>query len=239
MVGRQTPILAVIVPLILVFVVDGRRGLRQTWLPAPRRRRVLRARPVRRRQLHLGPAGRHRRRAGLRRGRGRAAAVVARRGHREPTSAGGRDALAAAGTRRRPGWGRAGRASGHGRGLGWWPRGVVDARSPRPDAEVAKAYAPYLVIIAIFSVGQHPGGEGVARRGPSPSSSRGRASTCATPAGEPVASTDLHVQLAARRRDPDDLRRHHHGADPEGVAGPGCEDVRRRRTSSSSARSSR
>ncbi len=34
MVGRQTPILAVIVPLILVFVVDGKRGVRRTWLPA-------------------------------------------------------------------------------------------------------------------------------------------------------------------------------------------------------------
>jgi lactate permease len=34
MVGRQTPILAIFVPLVLVFVVDGRRGLRQTWLPA-------------------------------------------------------------------------------------------------------------------------------------------------------------------------------------------------------------
>jgi lactate permease len=31
MVGRQTPILAVIVPLMLVALVDGRRGLRQTW----------------------------------------------------------------------------------------------------------------------------------------------------------------------------------------------------------------
>jgi lactate permease len=31
MVGRQTPILAVFVPLVLVFVVDGKRGLRQTW----------------------------------------------------------------------------------------------------------------------------------------------------------------------------------------------------------------
>src|SRR3954454_8948386 len=31
MVGRQTPLLALIVPLILVFIVDGRRGLRQTW----------------------------------------------------------------------------------------------------------------------------------------------------------------------------------------------------------------
>ncbi|MEX0427336.1 L-lactate permease [Nocardioides sp. DS6] len=34
MVGRQTPILAVIVPLFLVLIVDGRRGLAQTWLPA-------------------------------------------------------------------------------------------------------------------------------------------------------------------------------------------------------------
>ncbi|MBO0868209.1 MAG: L-lactate permease [Micromonosporaceae bacterium] len=33
-VGRQTPILALFVPLALVFIVDGRRGVRQTWLPA-------------------------------------------------------------------------------------------------------------------------------------------------------------------------------------------------------------
>ncbi|MFI1535297.1 L-lactate permease [Streptomyces anandii] len=31
MVGRQTPLLALFVPLILVFMVDGRRGVRQTW----------------------------------------------------------------------------------------------------------------------------------------------------------------------------------------------------------------
>ncbi|HEX5782803.1 MAG TPA: L-lactate permease, partial [Solirubrobacteraceae bacterium] len=31
MVGRQTPFLAVIVPLILIGMVDGRRGIRQTW----------------------------------------------------------------------------------------------------------------------------------------------------------------------------------------------------------------
>ena len=31
MVGRQTPILAVFVPFILVGMIDGRRGLRQTW----------------------------------------------------------------------------------------------------------------------------------------------------------------------------------------------------------------
>jgi lactate permease len=31
MVGRQTPFLALIVPLVLVFMVDGSRGIRQTW----------------------------------------------------------------------------------------------------------------------------------------------------------------------------------------------------------------
>src|SRR3954471_17029151 len=31
MVGRQTPLLALVVPFILVAMVDGRRGLRQTW----------------------------------------------------------------------------------------------------------------------------------------------------------------------------------------------------------------
>jgi lactate permease len=31
MVGRQTPLLALVVPLILVGMVDGRRGVRQTW----------------------------------------------------------------------------------------------------------------------------------------------------------------------------------------------------------------
>jgi lactate permease len=30
-VGRQTPVLALFVPLALVFMVDGRRGIRQTW----------------------------------------------------------------------------------------------------------------------------------------------------------------------------------------------------------------
>jgi lactate permease len=31
MAGRQTPLIALLVPLLLVFIVDGRRGLRQTW----------------------------------------------------------------------------------------------------------------------------------------------------------------------------------------------------------------
>jgi len=34
MVGRQTPLLALFVPLVLVGIVDGRRGVRQTWVSA-------------------------------------------------------------------------------------------------------------------------------------------------------------------------------------------------------------
>ncbi len=33
-VGRQTPVLALFVPLVLVFLVDGRRGVREAWVPA-------------------------------------------------------------------------------------------------------------------------------------------------------------------------------------------------------------
>lgn len=34
MVGRQTPLLALVVPVLLVALVDGRRGLRETWVAA-------------------------------------------------------------------------------------------------------------------------------------------------------------------------------------------------------------
>jgi len=31
MVGRQTPVLAIVIPLVLLWIVDGRRGISQTW----------------------------------------------------------------------------------------------------------------------------------------------------------------------------------------------------------------
>lgn len=31
MVGRQTPFLALLIPFVLVFMTDGRRGLREAW----------------------------------------------------------------------------------------------------------------------------------------------------------------------------------------------------------------
>ena len=158
MVGRQTPILAVVVPLILVFVVDGRRGVRADLAAgAVCRARLRRSRsssppttsPCRSTDIVAsllaagcrGPAaaglaarrGAHRR-AG-RRARSRAAPASRRR--RPAARAGGGSAAAPAG--RRPAAAGAGRRAGRGR-----------------PTEVATAYAPYLVIIAIFSITNIP-----------------------------------------------------------------------------------
>ena len=137
MVGRQTPILAVVVPLVLVLVVDGKRGLRQTWLPA----------------LVCGVA------FGLAQfvaanyisvpladivaSLAAAAAVVlllrawqpAEVLHAEPSKA------------------RTPAGAGVGAGAG----STADDTPVRDSgAEVARAYAPYLVIIAIFSITNIP-----------------------------------------------------------------------------------
>ena len=97
MVGRQTPLLAVVVPLILVLVVDGRRGLRQTWLPRVVCGLAFAVAQFVGLQLHLGAAHRHHRLAGRgRRRRAAAAGLAARRGAhrradrrpREPVSVG-------------------------------------------------------------------------------------------------------------------------------------------------------
>ena len=61
MVGRQTPLLGLIVPFILVAIVDGRRGIRQVWPVRRGRRTRLRPRPVHVLELHLGRADGHRR----------------------------------------------------------------------------------------------------------------------------------------------------------------------------------
>ncbi len=77
MVGRQTPILSVFVPLLpgLRRRPQARHPRRLAGRPAVWRR--VRLRPVRRVQLHLGPADRHLRLAAVRRGRRAAAAGLA------------------------------------------------------------------------------------------------------------------------------------------------------------------
>ena len=83
MVGRQTPILALLVPFVMVFVIDGRRGLREAWPAALVAGADLRAGAVRRLQLRQLPADRHPGLAGLgRRCRGADADLVSRRDRR-------------------------------------------------------------------------------------------------------------------------------------------------------------
>jgi lactate permease len=170
MVGRQTPILALVVPLVLVYVVDGRRGLRQTWLPAvvaglafgvaqfvgsnyisvqltdiiaslfSAAAVVVLLRvwtPVESPVLSDAPEGE---------------SIGAGAGSRSATGAalggGGRyrtSGVAGGGTGETSG-GHGGTASTQGGGAGG-PGAVQDTRG-----DVAKAYAPYAIIIAIFAV---------------------------------------------------------------------------------------
>ncbi|GGS83496.1 L-lactate permease [Streptomyces griseoviridis] len=124
-VGRQTPLLALIVPLLLVGLVDGRRGLRETWVPA----------------LVCGAAF--------------AAAQFAASNYVSAQLADiaaalvGAGALVAVPHARRPA-GEPVRASVL---TGVRAEGL-DARDPA--REVARAYAPYALIVVVFSVAQLP-----------------------------------------------------------------------------------
>ena len=117
MVGRQTPLLALFVPLILVGMVDGRRGVRGRLAGRDGRRPGVRHRPVRVLELHLGRADRHRRLAAVGRRDGRASCASGSRrsrcsaraaAARRPAIAGAAAADAAheAAVRRREGTGR-------------------------------------------------------------------------------------------------------------------------------------
>ncbi|CAL9438441.1 L-lactate permease [Streptomyces sp. enrichment culture] len=124
-VGRQTPLLALVVPLVLVALVDGRRGLRETWVPAVACGAAF--------ALAQFAASNH------------VSAQLADIG----AALAGAGALAAAAHARVP-------AAGAVRA-----RVPTGARSGEPDAddprgEVLRAYAPYALIVAVFSVAQIP-----------------------------------------------------------------------------------
>ncbi|MFH8349408.1 L-lactate permease [Streptomyces sp. NPDC018045] len=124
-VGRQTPLLALVVPLLLVFLVDGRRGLRETWAPALAcglafaAVQFAAANHVSAQLADIGAAL-----AG-------AAALVAVPGARRPASAPVRAAVLT-GVRSED----------------------LDVRDSRAD--VVRAYAPYALIVAVFSLAQIP-----------------------------------------------------------------------------------
>ncbi|WP_327355628.1 L-lactate permease [Streptomyces sp. NBC_01304] len=124
-VGRQTPLLALVVPLLLVVLVDGRRGLRETWLPALACgfafavAQFAASNYVSAQLADIGAAL-----AG-------AAALVAVPSARKPAAETVRAAV-----------------------LTGVRSDDLDAEDPRP--EVLRAYAPYALIVAVFSVAQIP-----------------------------------------------------------------------------------
>lgn len=139
MVGRQTPILAMIVPLALVAIVDGRRGVRETWPVAVICGLVFGVAQFATSNFLSVPL------ADVVASLLSAAAVVAmvrvwrpRNSYREPA------VVASAGGGRGTTGGSVGTAGDADR-----PVGGHDSR-----ADVVKAYAPYAIIIAVFVVCQ-------------------------------------------------------------------------------------
>ncbi|MEU8982355.1 L-lactate permease [Streptomyces sp. NPDC048309] len=124
-VGRQTPLLALVVPLLLVGLVDGRRGLRETWVPA----------------LVCGVAF--------------AAAQFAASNYVSAqladigASLAGAAALVAVPHARRP-------AAEPVRAAVLTGVRSEDLDEEDPRSEVVRAYAPYALIVVIFSVAQIP-----------------------------------------------------------------------------------
>ena len=143
MVGRQTPLLALIVPLILVGMVDGTRGIRQAWPAAVVGGLTFAVGAVRLLELHLGRAHRHRRLAAVRRLDRRARAGLAARASR---------CAARPARRTRPAIAGAAVADAAHRGRGPAQGG---RRRATPTREIAAAFAPYLFIIVVFALAQY------------------------------------------------------------------------------------
>ena len=152
MVGRQTPILALIVPLILVGMVDGGRGVRQAWPAAvvggftfalgqfvcsnyvSVELTDIVASLLVRRLDRAAAAGLEAVRAAARRGPAAAARSPRSPAPRSPT----RPTSARSSARR--------------------------ATATTPPAEILAAFAPYLIIIAVFSLAQLGPDQGLPRR---------------------------------------------------------------------------
>ncbi|MGA4841516.1 L-lactate permease [Streptomyces sp. G45] len=124
-VGRQTPLLALVVPLLLVALVDGRRGLRETWVPA----------------LACGVA--------FAAAQFAAATYVSAQLADIGAALAGAGALAAVPAARRP-------AAEPVRAAVLTGARGEDLDRVDPRSEVARAYAPYALIVAVFSAAQIP-----------------------------------------------------------------------------------
>jgi lactate permease len=163
MVGRQTPLLGVFVPLALVFIIDGKRGVRQTWpgaivcgvvfavaqfavsnyLSAPLTDIVASLLSAGAMVLFLRvwqPA------EGYTESGPEAVAETGPGSAAEAVAGAGRQAATATIRRQGPGGDRSPAAGGTGEG----------PEERDSTAEVWRAYAPYLIIIAVFALAQIP-----------------------------------------------------------------------------------
>jgi lactate permease len=176
MVGRQTPILAIFVPLILVLVVDGRRGVRQTWLPAIVCGFAFAVSQYVAANFISVPL------ADIIAALGGALAVVVLSRVWQPAEVITADAEAIRENAQRVGGDAGGASTG----------GVaVDQGGPVRDSgsEVAKAYAPYLIIIAIFSIVNIPAVKAFFAEEPWTVIFSWPGLEVLNPAGEPVSTT--------------------------------------------------
>jgi len=155
-VGRQTPVLAVIVPLVLVFMVDGKRGVRQVWPVALLAGLVFGIAQFVSANYISTPL------TDIIASLVAAAAIVAFLRVWQPAHvlAGERLSDEAVSERMAKATGgsvqqkaRTGTGGGS-RGGASTADGGSGAAHPDSAAEVARAYAPYLIIIAVFSLAQ-------------------------------------------------------------------------------------
>ncbi|MCH1866798.1 L-lactate permease [Nocardioides sp. CFH 31398] len=176
MVGRQTPILAIFVPLILVLVVDGKRGVKQTWLPAIVCGVAFAISQYVAANFISVPL------ADIIAALGGALAVVVLSRVWQPAETITADAEAIRENAQRVGGDAGGASTG----------GVaVDQGGPVTDSgsEVAKAYAPYLIIIAIFSIVNIPAVKAFFAEEPWTVVFSWPGLEVLNPAGEPVSTT--------------------------------------------------
>ncbi len=166
LVGHQTPVLALFVPLALVFIIDGKRGLKQTWLPAlvcgvafaiaqwltatyfSVQLTDIVAALVSALAVVVLLRVWHPTESYVETG-----AEEDAPGRRPSSAASSRSSASSGGSPSAPSGGVAARGTGNRPGTETATSSETVVDTP---AEVAKAYAPYLVIIAIFSLVQIP-----------------------------------------------------------------------------------
>ena len=155
-VGRQTPVLAVIVPLVLVFMVDGKRGVRQVWPVALLAGLVFGIAQFVSANYISTPL------TDIIASLVSAAAIVAFLRVWQPAHVLAGERLGDEAVSERMAKATGGSVQQKARtGTGGGSRGGASAAdggsgAAHPDsaAEVARAYAPYLIIIAVFSLAQ-------------------------------------------------------------------------------------